>query len=367
MKSRIQLIGLDLGFGFTKGFDGQQPVIIPSALSDHGQTETEAATERQATERGFHMLVDEKACFVGQRADGDWRSPQRPRQPERLFGDFGKHLVLAALAVYAEMENPLHVVLGLPVQYFQRFKKPFEERLIGYHRAAWLQPDGSRTPKNIHIRKIHTVPHPMGTYSGLILDADGQMRADAFKDRKIVLVDIGFRSTNVLMMDRMRFSNRFSGTIDLGISRGLETIDRKLHMETGHHPRFDQLYQAVRLGYIRIEGQTYNLERLKEETFSRLAAELADHIGHMLAPAWDLDSLLLTGGGARELAAHIGPRLPGDVSLIENEQDIRLNNAQGQWRLARSLWGLSGLCEKADGQDERRRVETAGNGKRTGE
>jgi plasmid segregation protein ParM len=292
------------------------------------------------------MLVGERVCFVGRYAGDDWRAPQHPRQPERLFGDFGKYLVLAALAVYTEMENPLRVVLGLPVQCYQRFKQSFEARLIGYHQAAWIQADGSRIPKNIHIRKIHMVPHPMGTYSGLILDAGGRMRTEAFQDRKTALVDIGFRSTNVILMDRMRFSNRCSGTIDLGIARGLEAIDRKLHMETGRHPHFDQLYQAVRLGYIRIEGQTYNLERLREEVFDRLAAELADHVGHLLAPAWDLDNLLLTGGGARELAEHIGPRLPGDVSLIENEQDLRLNNAQGQWRLARSLWGLSGLCER---------------------
>ncbi len=101
------------------------------------------------------------------------------------------------------------------------------------------------------------------------------------------------------------------------------------------------------MGHIRIEDQTYNIERVRREAFSLLAEQLADNIGHLLAAAWDLDNLLLTGGGSRELADYIGPLLPGEVSQIENEQDARLNNAQGQLRLARALWGASGFCENA--------------------
>lgn len=347
MKSRIKLIGVDLGFGFTKGFDGQQTIIIPSVLSDSGRPNEGGGGHRITRERGFHLVADDAAFYVGDLADCDWRSPRRPRQPERLFGDYGKRLVLAVLAAYTEMENPLHVVIGIPVSYYQFFKDSFEDRLSGYHKLAWMQPDGSRVPRNVHIRKIHTIPHPMGTYSGLVMDVNGQMQADKFKTKKIALVDIGFRSTNVITMDRMRFSNRYSGTIDLGISRGFEVIDRKLRNEAGHCARFDQLYQAVRMGYIRVEGQSYNLERVRKEAFSRLAEELADNIGHMLASAWDLDRLLLTGGGSREQADFIGPLLPGEVSQVENEQDARLNNAQGQLRLARSLWGVSGFCEYA--------------------
>ncbi len=347
MKSSIKLIGMDLGFGFAKGFDGQQPVILPSILSEGARPDETGRGERSAPEEGLHLAVDDAVFFIGHRADCEWHSPQLPRQPERLFGDYGKRLVLAVLAAFTEMENPLHVVVGLPVSYYQLLRAPFEARLAGYHKVAWVRADGSRTPKNIHVRKIPTVPHPMGTYSGLILDADGKIQAEKFKDQKTVVIDIGFRTTNVIAMDRMRFSNRYSGTIDLGVCRGFERIERKLRDETGHILRFEQLYQAVRTGQIRIEDQTYNNARVRREAFSLLAEQLADNIGHLLATAWDLDRLLLTGGGSRELAEYIGPLLPGEVSQIENEQDMRLNNAQGQLRLARALWGASGFCEQA--------------------
>jgi plasmid segregation protein ParM len=343
MNSRVKLIGVDLGFGFVKAFDGQQPIVMPTALTVHGRPDGEAPSDPLAPDLGLQMMVDGQEVFVGHRAADDWRAPQRPRRPERLFGDYGRRLVLAALGSYIEMENPLHVVLGLPVSHFQRLKSTFETCLLGYHQTAWRQPDDSRIPKNIHIRKIHTVPHPMGTFSGLILDADGRMQDDKFGDQKVVLVDIGLRCTDVILMDRMRFSNRCSATIEMGIGRGLKAIERKLYKESGVRPRFDQLYQAVRLGYIRIADQTYNLERVRNKAFARVAEELADNIAHLLTPAWDLDRLLLTGGGARELADHIAPRLPGDVSQIQNQQDARLNNAQGQWRLARSRWGASSL------------------------
>ncbi len=346
MKSRIKLVGVDLGFGFTKGFDGRRAVIIPSILAENGRPQ-EAYQEACAVPKdGLHLAFEDAAFFVGHRADCDWFSPQLPRRAERLFGDYGRRLVLAVLAAFTELENPLHVVIGIPVSHYQRLRDSFEARLLGYHKIAWVRPDGGRTPKNVHIRKIHTVPHPMGTYSGLIMNADGRMHADKFPDQKTVVVDIGFRTTNVITMDRMRFSNRYSGSIDLGISRGLEQIARKLEEETGRSLDFDQLYQAVRLGAIHIDMQRYTIERVRREAFSRLAEQLADNIDYRLSAAWDIDSLLLTGGGSRDLADYIGPLLPGEVAQIENELDVRLNNVQGQLRLARSIWGTSGFCEQ---------------------
>ena len=241
MNSPNKPIGVDLGFGYTKGFDGQRSVIIQSIVAEDGRTEASPGSERRGQDQSFHILADDGAFFAGSRADCDWNASRLPRQPDRLFGEYGKRLILAVLADYTEMECPLNLVLGLPVSHFQRLREPFEERLLGYHKIRRLQPDGSRIPKNILIRKIHTVPHPMGTYLGMLMDANGQVRDDALQDQKIVLVDIGFRCTDVIVMDRMRLSNRCSGTIDLGIGRGFEALDRKLRQEAGQAPRFDQL------------------------------------------------------------------------------------------------------------------------------
>ncbi len=344
MNGRIKFIGVDVGFGFTKGFDGQRAVIMPSILAENGRPQEASEAARTGPEDGMHLAFEDTALYTGNRADCDWRSPRLPRRPERLFGDYGRRLVLAVLTTFTETENPLHVVIGLPVSHFRHLKDAFEARLLGYHQLAWVQPDGSRIPKHVHIRNIHTVPHPMGTYSGLIMNADGRMQVDKFKDKKAAVVDIGFRTTNVIAMDRMRFSNRYSGTIDLGVSRGFEQIAHKLEKETGQSLSFDQLYQAVRLGSISIDAQRYTIARVRREAFSRLAEQLADNVGHLLSAAWDLDSLLLTGGGARELADYIGPLLPGEVAQIENETDLRLNNAQGQLRMARAIWGASGFA-----------------------
>ena len=251
---RIKLIGVDLGFGFTKGFDGQRSVTIQSVLSEDGRTDDTPGAGRPGQDQGFHLEVDEGTFFAGSRADCDWCSSLHPRQPDRLFGEYGKRLILSVLSDYTTMESALHLVLGLPVSHWQRLKEPFAACLVGYHKIYSLQPDGSRMPKNIHIRKIHAVPHPLGTYLGMLMDANGRMRDDALRDRKIVLVDIGFRTTDLIIMERMRLSNRCRATIDLGIGCGFEAIDRKLRQKSGHRPRFDQLYQAVRMGSIRIGG-----------------------------------------------------------------------------------------------------------------
>ena len=84
---------------------------------------------------------------------------------------------------------------------------------------------------------------------------------------------------------------------------------------------------------------------LQEATYRWLAAALADRINAFLREDWDLENVLLTGGGAADLAEDLAPLINGEAILIEHHQDPRLNNADGQLRLARHHWGTTGFCD----------------------
>jgi plasmid segregation protein ParM len=347
MKRTIKLVGLDIGFGFTKAFDGTAPCILRSLVADGGRPEDATSQPPKAPygTDGCCVIKDQWAYYIGDLAVQVDPGPQEAFQPERLFADFGQILALAALAVYSTEETPLQVVAGLPFSYFGRLKTDLEKRLIGYHKIFLVDADGGRRTHNIHIRKLHAVPNPMGTFAGLALDVDGRLRDRRHHGRKVAVVDIGYRTTDILVMEDMRLNHRSSATIPIGIKRSFDLLSRRLQKLSGVMPTFGQLYQGVRLGMINIDGQAYDMAALRAEAFERLTWQLKDAILHVLSAAWDLDELLLTGGATRELADLLAPALPGEVTLVENELDPRLNNAQGQLRLARFMWGASGLCE----------------------
>lgn len=341
MTRQPKLLGLDIGFGFTKCVAGEGTLILPSCLH-RVLNERDAATLPR--EGSYRIELDEGHFIVGDDAAGTTPLNHFARRPERLINAFARVLGLTAAAVFSEHERPLQLVVGLPVSQARQWEAPLVDQLSGYHKIGVYRPDGGCVRQNIHIVKVHVVAQPLGTFASLIMDHGGNRRPSDYGEKKIALIDIGFRTTDIMVMNAARFCHRGSGTIDMGLADGFEAIARKLDYETGCLPDLDRLYRAVRMGFIRIEDQEYNLRRLREETFRRLAAALADRIDYQLRDDWDLECVLLTGGGAGELAEDLAPKLDGEIVLIEHEQDLRLSNAQGHLSLARHRWGASGLC-----------------------
>jgi len=341
MNRQPKLLGLDIGFGFTKCADGEDAVIFPSSLR-RGFTPSDSAGRPAVG--GYDIAAPDGDYRVGDDTGSPSLLEDFARRPELLWDICAQYLALTAVAPFSEQECPLHLVVGLPLSQTPQWEKPLAERLTGYHKIGIYQPDGGRANKNIHIRKVRIVPHPLGTFATLILNARGYLRASPYRASKVALVDIGFRTTDVMVMTGGRLSHRGSGTIDMGMANGIEAIAAKFAQNASPPPDLQQLIGAIRRGFIRIEDQEYNLQPLREATYQRLAAALADRINHVLREDWDLENVLLTGGGAADLAEDLAPRVKGDVIMIDHHQDPRLNNADGQLRLARHGWGATGFC-----------------------
>ena len=343
MPRHPKLLGLDIGFGFTKCLDGEQNVILASHLrpwheSPGGDLPIPAGSCRVDLPGGS-FLVDRDGRGVSLFSD-------IARRPERLFDVYAKGLALTAAAVFSEHEAPLDIVVGLPLAAFPQWQARLKDHLMGFHKVGLTPFPGTPARKNIHIRKIHVVPHPLGTYINLIMDRDGRLRKGGDGEKKMALIDIGFRNTDVMVMEAARFCKRGSTTIEMGLADAWETVARALDRQGTSAPDVAGLHQAIRRGRLHIEDQTHDVAALREEAYRRLAGLLADQINHRLRDHWDLERLLLTGGAAPAIAGELAPLLDGEVDLIEHERDGRLSNAQGHLSLARHLWGRSGLCDR---------------------
>ena len=57
-----------------------------------------------------------------------------------------------------------------------------------------------------------------------------------------------------------------------------------------------------------------------------------------MAGDWDIDTILLTGGGCQELIAHLQPLITGNLRTPSNQTDPRLTNVMGYHKYGRYLW-----------------------------
>jgi len=88
-----------------------------------------------------------------------------------------------------------------------------------------------------------------------------------------------------------------------------------------------------------MRGKPINFAAIRDQVFEQLAGALAGEIDRLWTDDWDMDMILLTGGGSRELAKHLRPMIAGNVVPLEPHTDSRLNNVFGYVKYGKFIWG----------------------------
>jgi plasmid segregation protein ParM len=234
---------------------------------------------------------------------------------------------------------PVNLVSGLPIGYFKRHHERFPGILAGHHAVTYHYPNGQTISRAIYINKVRMLPQPLGSILNLLMDEQGRISQRELASQKIGVVDIGFRTTDFSIMDRLRHIDRGSRTIDSGISKAFGLIAQKLQEKCGVAVELYRLYQAVEEGTIRMRGKPINFTAIRDQVFEQLAGAIAGEIDRLWADDWDMDMILLTGGGSRELAKHLRPMIAGNVVPMEPHTDSRLNNVFGYVKYGKFVWG----------------------------
>ncbi|MES1944660.1 hypothetical protein PC39_11112 [Salinisphaera sp. PC39] len=334
----MQIIGLDIGFGFTKVTDGSRRTLFKSLVGeapDIAFREPLVAADGDAP--SLHLALEDEPYFVGDLAERQSSVRQYTLDQDQLIAEFSRRLGVAALAQLARDNEPLHVVTGLPVRYYRRHRDSLARQLTGSHRVSLYGPDGKETALTVKVEKVRVVPQPFGSLFGAMLNDIGKVSDTALAREKVGVIDIGFRTADYAVAERTRYSERASGTSEHGIAQAFELVAAALQEKSGVAVELYRLYQGVQDGAIKVRGRNYDLSGIRERTFERLARAVAGEVNRLWDQDWDIDTILLTGGGGSVLAPHLAPLVAGEVRAVENE-DARFNNVDGYWRYGVHLW-----------------------------
>ncbi len=69
-----------------------------------------------------------------------------------------------------------------------------------------------------------------------------------------------------------------------------------------------------------------------------MASSIANEVSRLWADDWDIDTIILSGGGCRELAPYLQPMIVGNVVSVDLNRDPRLNNVLGYHKYGRYTW-----------------------------
>lgn len=335
----MQILGLDIGFGFTKVTDGSQRRIFKSLVGEAPDIafREPLAGDARPDEPRQHLALGDDAYFVGDLAERQSSVRQYTLDQDQLISEFARRLGVAALAQFAQDNEPLHVVTGLPVRYYRRHREGLAKQLAGSHAVRLYDAAGRETRRTVKVERVRVVPQPFGSLFGAMLNDIGKVSDASLARNKVGVIDVGFRTADYTVADRTRYSERASGTSEHGIAQAFELIAAALQEKSGVAVELYRLYQAVAYGSIKIRGREYDLSQVTERTFSRLARAIAGEVNRLWEQDWDIDTILLTGGGGAALAPYLSPLVAGEVRAIEAE-DARFNNVAGYWKYGAHLW-----------------------------
>lgn len=335
----MEVIGLDIGFGFTKASNGKRSMIFKSVYGEANELQfKEQLLTGSDQDEHLEIEIDGVSYFAGELAERQSQERFHTLDQTQFVNDFTKILALVPLSRMVGRQDPVKLVAGLPVSYYRKHKKQVVDILKGQHELAVVDQNQERTETVIRISSVRVVPQPFGAVMNMMLNDIGEIRDRRFMDEKIGVIDIGFRTSDFTIADHTRYSERGSRTLDMGISKAFTSIAAKLQESSGVQVELYRLFDAVDSGSIKIHGKKYDLTLIKEHAFTQLATRVANEANRLWQNDWDMDKVLITGGGGRVLAPYLEKIVKGDIMAQEENIDTRLANVRGFCKYGKRLW-----------------------------
>jgi plasmid segregation protein ParM len=336
------MVGVDVGFGFTKATDGESSILFKSIIGEPQPRSMDENFFSGYTVSGLHLTVEDQSYFVGDLAESESRVRQFTLDHAQMIAQQFKILALASMASVAPSRVPLNVVTGLPVGYFMQYKDRLAKSLTGEH-SLTIHEGGQDKEVVLNVNRIRIIPQPYGSLVDFLFREDGTLlRADMAR-QKIGIVDIGFKTTDFTVCKGLKHSERGSRTTDTGVAKAFQFISEALREMSGVAVEIYRLYDAVREGSIKIRGAEYDLAKVKNEVFNRLATAVASDMERIWTDDWDLDLVLVAGGGGEALFEYLKPLIQGELALLKTQEDPRMGNVAGYVKYGRYYYDGSAV------------------------
>jgi plasmid segregation protein ParM len=334
----MRILATDIGFGYTKATEGRQFQVFKSIVGEANMVQFAETLLPSQAAAPRHFAIAGEEIFVGELAEQQSRGRGFTLEPGQFIAKYARQLGLAALAPYADHGDPVRLVTGLPISFFRKYKDALTALLQQRHAITVVHPNGERQDKTVYIEKVRVIPQPFGSLFNLMLAPDGKILQQRFVTEKIGVIDVGFRTTDFTIADKTRYSERGSMSTDSGMSVAFNAIASVLQEKSGTSVELYRLYEAMTRGTIKIKGQRFDLTGLVQQAFTQLATRIASEANRLWADDWDVDAIVITGGGGAALAPYLTPLVQGEVLPMPPDQDARLNNVIGYWKYGVHIW-----------------------------
>ncbi|EEG78633.1 ParM/StbA family protein [Dethiobacter alkaliphilus] len=303
------VVGIDLGFGWTKAGHNGQFFRCPSVVGEAVNL-FESPT---GIENNIQLWYNDQHYFVGELAIRQATIKYFSMAANKARSDISA--ILAATALAALKPGRVNIVTGLPVDFYFQYKDDLDNQLQHLPNRVRIQMDNKTYNCALEVQQTKIVPQPLGSAMSLILDSRGNTIDHRLASKNILVVDVGFHTLDILALSALEIIRPFSFTRPLGMAVAYKGISQDL----GGLP----LYDVDRL-FIKNQLQNHTA------AFQSLARQITEEIAGLNQK---FDHYLITGGGGAQLYNWL---LPGFERILV--PDAQQANVVGYQKLGAKTW-----------------------------
>jgi plasmid segregation protein ParM len=328
--TQLPIVSIDLGRTYTKTCTNRDPnnvVLIPANvahLESHQVPKGEFESQTTAPLLAIWLEYQGRQYAFGQ-----------------LAADFGANLGMGQSKIedalvkifacigYFNLRNNLAIVLSLPYysqEQFDREKEQLVRLLKAPHVVSYR---GDRIP--VQIQQVWVMPEGYGS----LIWCEAQNRETAnlgFAEKSVAIIDVGYQTTDLLMVDRFRFARGVSKSESFAMNQFYEQVAAKIPgadsqsltlIEAINHPEGQRFFRP------RGAKSPIDLDDFLLSLRKGFTDELSERIFNWL-PERTTD-VIVSGGGGEFLWADLQPRLREAQLGTHLAKPSRVANALGQY------------------------------------
>lgn len=334
----ISALGWDSGFDFEKiVLDDNSSIAFPATtleVSDDFSSFTGLeSVMRDFDEKNMVVGFKDNRYYIGNKAvandpeagirDFDPRRFERPETIVRLLSGI---VLLAGDYQGVTVEN---LIVGLNIEDYKVYRHDIEKVYKNKKFTIEVPKDGTMVKVHIKIGNVKCVTQGFGAYYNFLLDSNGQVKNRELKDSWNGVVDIGGRTTDLLIAEG---SDPKPGTVmsfDLGTSDAFKSVAREIGGSISYTLVEEKYLKGV--DRTNIAGKNHNIQELCQVAFEALAVKLKNRV----LTEWDdylvrVNSIIFTGGGAPEVFDNFKEDFP---AFVKRSKEPQLDNARGYYKL----------------------------------
>ena len=333
-------IGLDLGFSNVKAIaNNGKKFVFPSIVSEVRSEIFPSMSVVGGKSKGFEpkkavkklkVEFNNEKYYIGKYAVDQGRNVDNLLTNQRIGDQSELILGLTAISLLStSKEVRVDLMLGLPLTELSladRVKKLFKGT---HHIKVFDNKKGVSVEKTIIVNSIRVMQQSVAALYSELFNLNGTIKKEKVKklQDEVAIIDIGYRTTDLVVTKELGFINNLSSTIEIGVSDIFRNIKQYLkNSDLNFDKNLAQIEEYVQKGYLILDGKKINLEDQINHQIKVVTQQLTTEILNL----WKDDlrgfsGIYLAGGGAILLEDTLKEHFDR-FSILEDPQ---FSNAKG--------------------------------------